>query len=265
VIATQAWPEFLMSERAGGGLRGTGVTMGRSGVRGGAVGGVFAVAVEGGIMLFDAQAHPDWAEQLAETGGLGVTSSATGAAVEAGLNEQIARWGIQQGLSGRAWTAGGRGFGGGVAGGLAAPVFTIGQMALSDQHYEPVDYAARGGRAATSGFISGALSAGLVGAIWGSEVPILGNIVGFVVGFLGYALVDWLVGDSVEGAIRDFAREWHEMSDAVSWAATTSPGSFVPSLGVTPFVMHGGYRGLLRSPLDVVRENQLQRQGSGGP
>jgi hypothetical protein len=36
----------------------------------------------------------------------------------------------------------------------------------------------------------------------GSEVPIVGNIVGFVVGVGGYYLTDWLVGDAVEGNIR---------------------------------------------------------------
>jgi hypothetical protein len=36
----------------------------------------------------------------------------------------------------------------------------------------------------------------------GSEVPILGNIVGFVVGVGGYYLTDWLVGESVETGIR---------------------------------------------------------------
>ncbi len=68
--------------------------------------------------------------------------------------------------------------------------------------YTAEDYEAKGARSFVSGALSGAVSAGVVGAIWGSEVPILGNIVGFAVGFLGYLAVDALIGDTVEDAVR---------------------------------------------------------------
>jgi hypothetical protein len=54
----------------------------------------------------------------------------------------------------------------------------------------------------TPGTLSGALAAGVVGAIWGTEVPLLGNIVGFVIGFAGYYAVDALMGDEVEQGVR---------------------------------------------------------------
>jgi hypothetical protein len=52
------------------------------------------------------------------------------------------------------------------------------------------------------GALSGALAAGVVGAIWGSEVPILGNTGGFAVGFGGYLAADYLFGDTVGDAVR---------------------------------------------------------------
>jgi hypothetical protein len=260
VIASQAWPELLMAERAGGGPRGTAVTMGRSSVRGGGVGGLVAVVVEGGLILIDPAEHPDWERELLTTGGLGLAAGATGAALEAGFNEQLARWGIRAGYSGRAWTAGGRGLGGGLAGGPAAVLFEWGRMGFSDQSYEQIDYAAKGGRAATSGFISGALSAGLVGAIWGSEVPIAGNIVGFIVGFAGYALVDSVVGDTVEKLVRDIGRELGEMRDAIEWAATESPGSFLALGFATPLGQRGGWGSLVRSPDEAVRDAQREER-----
>jgi hypothetical protein len=60
--------------------------------------------------------------------------------------------------------------------------------------------------AATSGAISGAVSAGIVGAMWGSEVPISGNIVGFGIGVGVYMLSDYLIGDSVEQSVMGAAQ-----------------------------------------------------------
>jgi hypothetical protein len=44
--------------------------------------------------------------------------------------------------------------------------------------------------------------AGVVGAIWGSEVPVAGNIVGFIIGFAGYYVIDSLTGEQVEQGVR---------------------------------------------------------------
>ncbi|MGR9101386.1 MAG: hypothetical protein ACU826_12550, partial [Gammaproteobacteria bacterium] len=152
---------------------------------------------------------------------------------------------------------GGRMLGGGMGGFVAAPLFVTGSMALSDQSYPTSEYMAQGGRAATSGLLSGALSAGVVTAIWGSEVPLLGNVVGFVVGFVGYLVIDGLIGEDVADAIR---RESREMGEAIDWAAQNSPGSFFAPGIATPFGARGGLGGLVRSPLDVMRENQRRAE-----
>jgi hypothetical protein len=120
--------------------------------------------------------------------------------------------------------AAGRSLGGGVAGGPAAVVFTLGQMALSDKEYTAVDYEAKGARSFVSGTVggaSGALAAGLVGAIAGTEVPILGNIVGFAVGFLGYMAADYLFGDAIEGAVRG------QPSEVGDFEPTQDPSGFL--------------------------------------
>ncbi|HEX5752818.1 MAG TPA: hypothetical protein VFZ09_41825 [Archangium sp.] len=41
-----------------------------------------------------------------------------------------------------------------------------------------------------------------LGALWGSEVPLLGNAVGFIIGLGGYYLVDALTGEQVEQGVR---------------------------------------------------------------
>ena len=99
----------------------------------------------------------------------------------------------------------------GAAGGVAvvvAPITTMLSMAFSDEDYTYIDYAARGTRSGVAAAGGGALAAGVVGAVWGSEVPLLGNAVGFVVGFGGYFLVDWIVGDEVEEGVRDALGEY---------------------------------------------------------
>jgi hypothetical protein len=105
---------------------------------------------------------------------------------------------------GAAGTVGRLGAGSGIAV-LAAPIVTTGSMALSeifsDADYTSIDYAAAGGRSLV-GASGGALAAGVTGAVLGSEVPILGNAVGFIAGVGGYFATDWLFGEDVEDAIR---------------------------------------------------------------
>jgi hypothetical protein len=183
-----------------------GPTLGGSALRGGGVGAGVATGIDAIQILVNPDAHPDAARELATTAGLGFVSGGTGAALETTVNAQISRSLLSAAASGSEVGAAtpllGRTLGGGVGGGPAAAAFTLGQMALSDQQYTTEDYEAKGTRAFVSGALSGALSAGVVGAIWGSEVPILGNIVGFAVGFGGSLLFDWAFGDAVEGAVR---------------------------------------------------------------
>jgi phage tail tape-measure protein len=83
-------------------------------------------------------------------------------------------------------------------------------MWFSDEKFTTADYEAKMTRSAVSaggGALAGALAAGGYGALAGSEAPVVGNAIGFIVGFGGYLLTDWLVGDPVEEAVRDLAGE----------------------------------------------------------
>lgn len=260
VITTQVSPEFLLAERYGGGWAGGARAAQRSAAGGGAVGGLIAVVTNTGVIIFDEREHPEWARELVTTGGLGVVSGATGAAVETVVVNQLSRAAITEGVAGGGTVIFRSGAGGGAAGGVAAPIFVVGSMLLSDEHYEGEDYFSKGTRASVAGAGSGILAAGITGAIFGSEVPILGNVVGFVIGVGAYLIIDGTIGDWVEETARDMARELEEIGEAFAWAAEKSPGSFFAPGIVTPLVFRGGYRGLLRSPLDVVREEQARRR-----
>jgi uncharacterized membrane protein YuzA (DUF378 family) len=109
---------------------------------------------------------------------------------------------VGQGVNTRLAAGTGRAMGGLAGGALAAPVFTMTSLALDDEEHSRTDYVATGTRAFISGGLSSAVAAGVVGAIWGSEVPILGNAVGFIVGFAGYYVVDALTGEHVEQGVR---------------------------------------------------------------
>ncbi|KFA87858.1 hypothetical protein [Archangium violaceum] len=76
-------------------------------------------------------------------------------------------------------------------------------LALDDEEHSRTDYVATGTRAFVSGGLGSAVAAGTVGAIGGSEVPLLGNAVGFIIGFGGYFLVDALTGEQVERGVRN--------------------------------------------------------------
>lgn len=167
-------------------------------VAGGVVGGVVAIVIQGGVILINSDEHPHWQRELTQAGVLGGGSGALGGAIDTAIASRVVASGGTVIM--------GRMMGGTVAGGVAAPIFEMGQMALSDRDYTGTDYAARGTRAAASGAISGAVSAGIVGAIWGSEVPILGNIVGFIIGFGVYMAADAMIGNTVEDTVRDVAR-----------------------------------------------------------
>ncbi len=75
-------------------------------------------------------------------------------------------------------------------------------LALDDEEHSRTDYVATGTRAFISGGLSSAVAAGVVGALFGSEVSLLGNAVGFIVGFAGYYVVDALTGEQVEQGVR---------------------------------------------------------------
>ena len=81
------------------------------------------------------------------------------------------------------------------------------QETFLDADYTEIDYYATGTRTAVAGG-GGALAAGITGAVLGSELPILGNAIGFLVGFGGYFLVDAIWGDDIEHAVRESMGEF---------------------------------------------------------
>jgi hypothetical protein len=78
-----------------------------------------------------------------------------------------------------------------------------------------------------------------------------------------WCVIEHTAVDFVPPQIEKIGRELKKMKEALKWAATESPGSFLAPGLVTPYVMKGGYRGLLRSPLDVLREEQRRKREGG--
>jgi hypothetical protein len=57
------------------------------------------------------------------------------------------------------------------------------------------------------GALSGALASYGCGALAGSEAPVAGNAIGFIVEFGGCLLTDWFAGIPLEEAMRSLAGE----------------------------------------------------------
>lgn len=114
-----------------------------------------------------------------------------------GLTTSLVRSGAS---AGTASTLGRLGAGTGV-GTVVAPLVTGLEMAFDDRQYTSIDYAARMTRSGVAGG-GGALASGLFFAAAGSEVPLAGNVVGFLIGVGGYYLTDFLIGDETEEAVR---------------------------------------------------------------
>ncbi|HEX5750223.1 MAG TPA: hypothetical protein VFZ09_28590 [Archangium sp.] len=207
-IERWVFPELLLVARHGGGVRGNAVAAGITGARGAAGGAVVSVACEGGWLLYEIfnDQEPAVAPRLGKAAAAGGVSGLVGGATQnlvtanAGstVSHQLVRRGVNVHLS----AGTGRAVGGFAGGALAAPVFAIASLAFDDEEHGRTDYVATGTRAFVSGSLSSAVAAGVVGAIWGSEVPLLGNVVGFIIGFGGYYLVDALTGEQVEQGVR---------------------------------------------------------------
>jgi hypothetical protein len=184
-------------------------------LRGGGQGVVLAAGVDLIRYALDPSAHPEIERELLVDVPLGGLGASGASAIESGLNIRIS-----SALLSEAATSGtgavprglpflGRGFSGGVAGGITAPAITMASMGINEVFFGAdftyIDYLARGARAVPSGLIAGgggALAAGGVGALFGSEVPLLGTAVGFVVGIGLYYISDSIIGDSVEEEVR---------------------------------------------------------------
>ncbi|REG26107.1 hypothetical protein ATI61_112202 [Archangium gephyra] len=205
------FPELLLVARHGGGVRGNAVASGIAGGRGAAGGALVSVIFEGGHLAYEFrnQQHGQQPETLPRLlragvagGGAGLVGGATQSLVTANAGSTLSRHMLGQGSSARLAAGTGRAVGGFAGGALAAPVFTMASLALDGQEHSRTDYVATGTRAFVSGGLGSALAAGVVGAIWGSEVPVLGNAVGFIIGFAGYYVVDALTGEQVEQGVR---------------------------------------------------------------
>jgi hypothetical protein len=153
----------------------------------------------------------------------------------------------------------GRGAAASGAAAVAAPAVTMAAMGIEDLffggEYTRIDYAAKGGRSAVAGGAAAAggwLAAGGIGALAGSEVPILGNAVGFLVGVGLYFLADATIGEDVEAGIREYAGEqgcvggrmgntWSSSSrSARSSSLPFSSAPFVCFVGETLIAMEDG-------------------------
>ncbi len=213
-IEAFAFPETLQVVANGGGATGHRSMIGANAPRGAAFGGVFSVGGQLVVMAVDERDHPLWYFDLAAAGGTGTLTGAGATALESSVNASagsaIARYMVTRGIAPSLSTAAGRGFGGGIAGGPAAAVTTLGMMGYEEMSgqadYTGEDYGARGTRAFVVGAASGALGAAAAGAVAGSVAPGVGTAIGFAVGLVAYLVIDYLAGDAVESGTRSVIR-----------------------------------------------------------
>ncbi|HZH12792.1 MAG TPA: hypothetical protein VE057_00370 [Archangium sp.] len=205
------FPELLLVARHGGGVRGNAIASGVTGGRGAAGGALVSMLCEAGYLSYEFSSQPhrphaDALPRLLRAGVAGGTSGLVGGATQslitANAGSGLSRRLMIQGTNIRLAAGTGRAVGAFAGGTLAAPVFTMTSLALDDEEHNRTDYVATGTRAFVAGGLSSAVAAGVVGAIWGSEVPLLGNAVGFIIGFGGYFIVDALTGEQVEQGVR---------------------------------------------------------------
>ena len=151
---------------------------------------------------------------------------------QAGLDWAAARAAAGRSITPAVWgTSAARLGGGTMLGGAVSGGVTLGSMWLDEQafgaDYTSIDYAARGTRAAvigTGASLAGALAAGgttaylaggggavgctvVVPGLGTVACGVVGGAAGFVVGVGSYVIFDWLLGDTVETAVRDVMGE----------------------------------------------------------
>jgi hypothetical protein len=193
-------------QSGGGGTGGGGFWS--SPVGGAAAGAGISTLINAGQILWNPDAHPNAAQELGNTAIAGGLSGYAGNVIQSALAPEL-----------------GAGLAGGVAAGPAAGLFTVTQMALSGQDYTAEDYEAKGIRSTADGVFGSAFSAGLVGAIGFSEVPILGTAVGFAAFFVGALAFDAIFGQSIEDSVRS---QPEEEDDGPNFGYTWSQGVGIP-------------------------------------
>jgi hypothetical protein len=229
-------PELL--EVQTGGMR---PVLKRSGAAGGAM-GLGSTAVLGAPHLVSSwDTDPYAGRRYLLNVGLSGASGAGQATAEQYMRIRISQagldWAASRAAAGRSitpavWgTSAARLGGGSLLGGAVSGGVTLGSMWIDEQafgaDYTSIDYAARGTRAAfigTGASLAGALAAGGTtaylaggGGAAGCTVVlpgvgtvacgVVGGAAGFIVGVGSYVVFDWLLGDTVETAVRDVMGE----------------------------------------------------------
>lgn len=188
-----------------------------AGMRGAKFGAASGFIMTAGGMLFD-PVHARWQDLALSAPMAGMEGYATGVVdqrLTVWANQRIMAYATQRAAASGSTALVSRVGGplsrvpGGLAGGPISAGFTLASMGIDDAflggHYTGIDYTAKGSRAFVSGTIAGgggALAAGITGAIAGSEFPLVGNAVGFLVGVGIYYLVDNSIGEDVESSVR---------------------------------------------------------------
>jgi hypothetical protein len=225
----------------GGGVAGEVRAGGASGLQGAGAGGVIAIITTMGIMVFDEADHPNWAQELAITGGIGAGGGGTGALTEQLITSGGTRIILNAARAGSATnlTPGLVAGGGRLAGGAFGAMFVEGiSMGLLEEreHFAP-EITVRTVR-------SGALGAGSVwvgagaGAAVGSAVPVAGTAVGFIVGLIVGGVL-YFVGDKLVPGGRD---DWDAIEAGCRFRRSAQP-PFSPRFcftGDTPIRMADG-------------------------
>jgi len=182
------------------------------------VGAGMGLVMGTGSVLWSSERHPHAGRDVLMATGTGGAGGYLSGQIEFALN---ARWApIQMTSANAAMGTAMRGMilprvgSGTIAGGVTAPLMTWAVMGINQAFFGAdltgTDYAALGLRSATAGAVGGGVGAGAAslsiylmgGAAAGSEVPILGNIIGAGVGLIAYFVVDKIWGDDVEQSVR---------------------------------------------------------------
>jgi hypothetical protein len=185
---------------------------------------VEATASQGRLILFT--------RQVARGEQAVAPALATGAPVAAGMSRglQVLKWG-------------GRAF------------FVIGLLTIPLEIFlAPPGQGARTAVGATAGFLGGLAAGAAAGLVCGPGAPVCSVVLGLVFGIAGAlgarslaeSMFDYFAGLK-EGAIELYHH----------------PGAILAPPMATTLVFRGGYRGLLRSPLDVANEMRQQRESEG--
>jgi hypothetical protein len=216
--------EFMRSERLGGGVSGEIRAGAGAGLQGAGIGGIIAVVTTAGIMFFDEAEHPNWAQELGFSGGLGVVGSGTGAFAEQTIISGGTRIVLNAAVANETslltpTLVRGLGRTGGAAVG-AMFVEGISMGLLEEREHSGLEIGVRETRAAGLGIGSVWAGAG-AGAAVGSVVPVAGTAVGFIVG-LAVGGVLYYVGDKVVPGGRE---DWDAYEAGCHFRGPTSSAS----------------------------------------